>query len=365
MNRSIVLFSALFAVARAAAGDDDAQITFTTTDTNGEPTLLWRVQAVPGAALQPVTPQLDTLALFPGSDVGPITVSSDGFWYVFYSERFDAQSAGYPGLTLARSDFTSVETVHVSGQTLHGEGGQAAVVAGGNAIVYTDSGGPHTTDLFLVTRDQGTNWQSPILLTAASTYDLHVSPVISPDGSKVAFEMSLNSDPYTGVAIGEVKLNATGFHVLVTKTNFPPAQWPSQEAHVPAYAPDGILVFEADWSQENGNDERIWRLPVGGQATLITTAFGDDNSPAVLPDGRIVSLWLESPASPSLHEIKVMNADGADYYMATSQATLPGEIDDIGMGAGLMWAPILAARATAGGVQISWPARFTNFVLQT
>jgi hypothetical protein len=96
--------------------------------------------------------------------------------------------------------------------------------------------------------------------------------------------------------------------------------------HSPDYSPDGGIVFEADW-----NGEKIWRLPPGSASpVLITDRFSNDNSPSVLPDGRIVSLWLNRPEGLGYHEIKVMNADGSGYYMAYVDV----DVADIGIGCG-------------------------------
>jgi len=60
----------------------------------------------------------------------------------------------------------------------------------------------------------------------------------------------------------------------------------------------------------------------------------NDNSPNVLPNGNIVSLWLGSPGGNGLHEIKVMTPDGSRYYMLTSSSSPFPEVDDIGLGCG-------------------------------
>ena len=85
-------------------------------------------------------------------------------------------------------------------------------------------------------------------------------------------------------------------------------------------------MFEADWS-----GERIWRLPVGDTEPVLVGDFGNDNSPCVLPDGRIVSLWLDRQGNvKSLHEIKVMSSDG-DTFMILS---IKEDVFDIGIGCG-------------------------------
>jgi hypothetical protein len=48
----------------------------------------------------------------------------------------------------------------------------------------------------------------------------------------------------------------------------------------------------------------------------------------VLSDGRIVSLWLDRPGGPGLHELKIMNADGSGEQMLVQDA----DVVEIGCG---------------------------------
>jgi uncharacterized repeat protein (TIGR01451 family) len=200
-------------------------------------------------------------------------------------------------------------------------------------VVFSDGGGPHTRDLYIV-RKQGGVWTAPILLTAASSFDHNSAPALSPDGTQVIFDAGADASPST--AIGEVGVGGNGFHVLVTNTDGPPGQT-STEAFSGSRAPDGSLVFEAEWAP-SGLSERIWRQPAaGGAPALVNGSFGNDNSPCVLPGSRIASLYLDAAgADNGLHEIKIMGADGSNAFLLTHNGFIPGftEVDDIGMGCG-------------------------------
>ena len=88
----------------------------------------------------------------------------------------------------------------------------------------------------------------------------------------------------------------------------------------------GSIVFEADWSKE-----RIWRLPAGDTEPVPGGDFGNDNSPCVWLDGRIVSLWLDRQDNAnSLHEIKVMSPDGGTFMMLS----IKKDVLDSGIGCG-------------------------------
>ena len=98
--------------------------------------------------------------------------------------------------------------------------------------------------------------------------------------------------------------------------------------HHADYALDGSIVFEAEWF----GSEQIWHL-ANGQITsaVYQPTFTNELSPTVLPDGRIVTLWLERPGNAGgAHELTLLAADGT--YLFT---LLPGQdVDDIGISAG-------------------------------
>ena len=63
----------------------------------------------------------------------------------------------------------------------------------------------------------------------------------------------------------------------------------------------------------------------------IEASFTNDNSPCVLPDGRVVSLWLNGPGNdPGLHELKVMDADGSNEF----RVLIGVDVSDSGIGCG-------------------------------
>jgi hypothetical protein len=62
----------------------------------------------------------------------------------------------------------------------------------------------------------------------------------------------------------------------------------------------------------------------------LSVDWWDDNSPCVLPDGRIASLYLDRPGGPGYHELKVMNPDGTNPILVL----LNIDIHDIALGCG-------------------------------
>lgn len=277
-----------------------------------------RIAAHEGADPENLTAALSRLA--PAAPDNWVNVSPDGETLLLDTERFDAECAGFSCLALVSGDLSSSETVRAEGQVIHPEG-FSAVASGGDLIVFTSQDGPHEVDLWATAR-RGSDWSAPILLTAASPQPFNTQPAISNDGRRVVFDCGPVPFGQEGTAICEVGTDGAGFRVVLTTADGPPGSPVRGALHHPDYAPDGSIVFEADW-----NGERIWRLPVGVAVPEQIGDFPNDNSPCVLPDGRVVSLWLNRPGGTGLHEIKVMSADGGDFFvLLTNQDVLDGGI---------------------------------------
>jgi hypothetical protein len=283
---------------------------------------LYRLDVADPAAPQDLSAALDAFAS--GSDRWS-NVSPDGAWILISTERdFAADCVGWACLVLLPSDFSDSEVVRTPNGVIHDEGFSVAA-SGGDLIVYTGNDGPHGNDLFAVRRQDG-GWSVPLLLTADSPYDAHTQPAISSDGGAVLFNCDPDmQDGQEGTAVCEVNSDGTGFRTVVGPEEGPGGTAANQ-LRGPDYAPDGSIVFEADWY-----GEQIWRLPAGSSIPVqVTDAFGNDNSPCVLPDGRIASLWLDRPGGNGDHELKIMTADGSDYFLAVTDL----DVFDLGLGCG-------------------------------
>ena len=283
---------------------------------------VYRLAATPGATPENISQRLD--ALSPRQNDDYLNISPDGQWLLVSSERFDPECLGWSCLSLLPSDLSSVEVVRAAGAVVRTQA-FSAVASGGNLIVYTSNDGPHAMDLYAITRQED-GWSAPTLLTGQSPYDYHELPAVSADGTKVLMSATPVAFADEGKLVAEVGVDGEGFRTILTPDQAPDGWAPGGSLHQPDYAPDGSYVFEADWGAE-----QIWRLAgQGGQATIIDGQFNNDNSPCVLSDGRIVSLWLDRPGGEGFHEIKVMNADGSSYYMALTGV----DVHDIGLGCG-------------------------------
>ncbi|MCB9451975.1 MAG: right-handed parallel beta-helix repeat-containing protein [Anaerolineaceae bacterium] len=278
---------------------------------------LYRMEV--GEAPQNLSAMMDTLS--PGTDAW-VTISPDGQWLLIETERFDSQCSGWACLALASADISAPGIIYVNDSPLHTEGG-GAVASGGNLVVYVQDDGPHTLDIFAVTRSDA-GWNAPVLLTGDSPYAWNTTPTLSADGSRLLFDCE--QEAFSDTSICEVNTDGSGFRVVLTPGNAPAGYTPGGRLHHADYAPDGSIVFEGEWA-----GEQIWRLPVGAaEPVLVGAAFNNDNSPCVLPDGRIVSLWLDRPGGQGFHELKIMNADGSGDQMLL----LDADIADIGTGCG-------------------------------
>jgi hypothetical protein len=298
----------------------------------GSSTPAWvRFEPVASASPQTLGSRLD--ALSPGSDQAA-GLSRDGQWVALVTTRFDCQSGGC--LAVARVDGTKGALVKSQGTTTEIDPeGRPAIASGGALVVYPASGGPHAWDLYAVTLS-ASGWSAPLLLTA----DMEGAPLDGGAASEFAHEIGLSYDgktavfecgpsPYQtdGADVCVTNLDGSGTRVAVSHLAGPSAA-DSNYTHMPDYAPDGTVVFEADWLAGGGSSERIWRFtPDAGVALVTPAGIGDDNSPCVFPDGRIASLWLPN----AIHELKVMNADGSNAV--TVETTV--DIDDVGQSCGL------------------------------
>ncbi len=260
------------------------------------------VQVRKGGGVQSISNALN--ALSKGEDE-TLHLARDGSWIALTTTRFGCD--GWACLAAGLGEFSSAHKVQPGGKDVHPEG-PIAIAPAGAFIVYGEKG-PHERDLF-VTRRQGQKWTAPKLLTASSKFEYNAQPAISHDGKKVLFDCG--SVPYgqEGTGICEVNVDGSGLREVLRVGS----GWASdvKAMHHADYAPDGSIVFEAERTTDG---ERIWRLPVGKKQPVRLGDFGNDNSPCVLPDGRIVSLWLERRGSDGKHEMKLMKPDGQLAFM--------------------------------------------------
>ena len=285
---------------------------------------VYRIKAEEGSTPENVSQALDTLSPLPsGGKDENLNISPDGKWLVLETERFDDECAGWSCLAVVAGDLSTGNVIRANGTVLHANG-FPAIASGGNLVVYPDHGS-HSMDLWAVTRSTGGAWGAPVELTTASSYAYNDWPAISQDGAKVVFNCT--NKPYSGAGcICEVGVDGTGFRVVLTPADSPAGLPDTGDLNAPDYAPDGSIVFEADW-----DGEHIWRLPDGAtEPVKITNNFNNDNSPCVLPDSSIASLWLNRPGGSGVHELKVMTADGSSYFMSVTGV----DVADIGLGCG-------------------------------
>ena len=279
-----------------------------------------RLEARPGAMLEDLSAALDRLSAR-RPDVW-VNTSPDGSWLLFNTERFDPACDGWACLAVVRGDLSSGDAIRIGGGVIHPEG-YGAISSDGNLVVYAAQGGPHTVDLF-ATRRSGDQWQPPTLLTAASPFAFNAQPSLSADGQRVLFDGGDQPFAAAGTAICEVAADATGFHIVATPAQPPAGLQAGGALHHADYAPDGAIVFEGNW-----DGERLWRIPPGGGVPVAVPGnFHNDNSPCVLPDGRIVSLWLDRPGASGVHEIKVMMPDGTGAAVLLENT----DVADVGVG---------------------------------
>jgi hypothetical protein len=304
-----------------------SQIVFTALDANGDDQLWTRRTSNNVYTL--LNPVFDNLAIQAGKHEGPITVAKNGGWYVFRSERFDPDANGWSALTIMDIGANAVQTVRTaSGNVIHNEG-IAQISSDGCKLVYYDNPGTgHQRDIFLVTRASTQSaWSDPLNLTAGSGYDYNTTPYFDANHTQILFEGS--DMPYSPTAIMQVDLSGANLISIVTNSS-----GSFTEVKSPAYLSNGHIVFEATSQQ----GEQVWRMPIGGTPSVVNGAYSDDNSPVVLPNGGIVSLYIGSGSS--IHLLKTMNDDGTNPNVLSNldanNTPIYIEVSDVGISAGVL-----------------------------
>ena len=262
-----------------------------------------------------------------------INVSSDGAWLVWETRNGEAECETVGCLIVApSSDPKAAQIVKypvtIRGvptlQTVTSLAGIPAVTSGGNLIVY-----PFATlegiGLFTVKR-AGSSWGDPASITAQLGTTFNDQPSLSSNGEKLVFDCG--NVPYgnEGTDICQINTDGTGFVQVFENDARSRDAVQAGALHHPAFTADGSVIFEASW-----NGEQLWRAKKGDAVATRISSINNDNSPCVLPDGRIVSLWLDRPGNSSgTHELRVVNADGSNPQMLLTGQ----DINDIGIGCG-------------------------------
>lgn len=257
-----------------------------------------------------------------GTD-GWLNISPDGRWLLLETERFGCD--GWPCMARLSVDLSQTEVVQPGGSVAHADS-FAAIAPGGATVVYPATDGPHDVDLYATTRGES-GWSAPLLLTQNSSFPRNEQPAISGDGQTVLFNCKDLSAPDDD-SICEVGLDGTGFRVVATPDDAPAGvTTPGLGLHHPDYAPDGSIVYEGDWGGET-----LYRLAPGSSTPVaVNTQYNNDNSPCVLPNGAIASLWLDRPGGQGVHELKIMDADGANGVVLLPDV----DVFDLGLGCGV------------------------------
>ncbi len=223
-----------------------APVAFTYTLWNDQ---VYRVKAEEGATPENISLALDALSPLPsGGGDRNLNISPDGEWLVLETERFDPDCAGWSCLAVVAGDLSSGDVIRANGALLRASGEFPVIASGGDLVIYSDDGS-HNLDLWAVTRGGGA-WGAPVELTTASSYAFNNWPAISGDGAKVVFNCT--DEPYSGAgAVCEVGVDGTGFRVVSTPADSPAGLPDAGDLNAPDCAPDGSVVFEADWDGEH------------------------------------------------------------------------------------------------------------------
>ncbi len=272
-----------------------------------------------GASAVDVSAALDRI--WPGGRDEWLNTSPNGRWLLTSTDRFGCGRWA----CLARLDATlrTAVVIRASGSPLHADA-FGAISSDGRTVVYPQGGGRHVRDLW-VTRLIAGRWTAPVLITGASPQRYNMQPAISGDGRRVLFDCGPGVPEIAGTAICSVSTRG-GAVTLVIAPRDGPQGTAENLVHHPAFGSDGAVVFEADW-----RGEQIWRAAPGSGRPLLVSRVHDDNSPCVLPDGRIVSIYFDRPGNRSgIGELRIADPDGGHG----TEILTGRDVADIGIGCG-------------------------------
>jgi hypothetical protein len=247
-----------------------------------------------------------------------IAPSRNGEWLVLDTERFGCED--WSCLAVVASDLSEAGVVTVAGELVHPQEWGAISDDGSTLIITTDKGG-NSLDLAILTRF-GAEWSAPMIVTGSSPHAFNERGRLIDGDSALLFDCGPSQYGQEGTGICRISIDGTGFERLVSPEDGVGAT-SSHAARSADISPDGSIVFEADWE----GSERLWRLLANGSTELIS-GLTNDNSPCVLPDGSVASLWLNRDGNTEgLHELTVHAADSADYEMLLADI----DVADVGI----------------------------------
>ena len=280
---------------------------------------VYELPARGGAGAVDVSAALDRLS--PRARDEWLNTSPNGQWLLTSTERFGC--GGWACLARLDATLRTGAAIRASGSPLHADA-FGAISSDGRTVVYPQGGGRHVRDLW-VTRLIAGRWTAPELITGASPQPYNMQPAISGDGRRVLFDCGPGVPEIAGTAICSVSTRG-GPVTLVIGPRDGPGGTAQNLVHHAAFGSDGAVVFEADW-----RGEQIWRLAPGSRRPLLVSRVGDDNSPCVLPDGRIASIYFDRAGNRSgIGELRIADHDGRHG----TELMTGRDVADIGIGCG-------------------------------
>lgn len=247
-----------------------------------------------------------------------INISPNGEWLLLESTRLHSDCADWACLIYGKRDLSEFSVVQTTSDGVIHPAAFSAISSDGKIIVAQMSI-ENRFDLFL-SRRTGTTWSEPTNITSNLSRN-NRSPAISSSGEEVIFNCGDN------ICIANISNDNISPSILIEPSSIEELTQFGSADFDPL---SNDIIFEGE-----GNSETIWRYNRTNLSSQeISNNFNNDNSPCVLSDGRIASLWLNRPEnSDSLHELKVMdstNINSITHFMATQNTN----ISDIGLGCG-------------------------------
>lgn len=231
-----------------------------------------------------------------------INLSSNGEWLLLDSTRLDPSCEGWGCLIYGKRGSSDFKTIKLQdGSVIHPENFSAISNDAKFVIVHLsqDDG----SDLFISKQENNSRWSTLKSLSDSSPSTNNRNPAISADGKEILFECGKN--------ICLVNSDGTNLKTIIHLEDKPNNSWESI-SNADFDTQDNVIfqgTFIATWP---------WRYNrKTAEITLINNKNNNDNSPCVLSNGDIATLWFDRAENNSGNaELKIMNSTGTSQFIA-------------------------------------------------
>lgn len=235
-----------------------------------------------------------------------INLSPNGEWLLLDSTRLDPNCDGWGCLIYGKRDSSNFKTIKLAdGSVIHPESFSA--ISNDAKFIVVHLSQDDGSDLFISKQDNNATWSILKSISDSSPSTNNRNPAISADGKEILFECGKN--------ICLVNSDGTNLKTLIRLEDKPNTNNSWESISNADFDTQGNIVFQgtfiATWP---------WRYNrKTAEITLLNNKNNNDNSPCVLSNGDIATLWFDRAENNSGNaELKIMNSTGTSQFIAVT-----------------------------------------------